>query len=335
MRARRALVFAAVVLFFADVSFAGVLIAAWPRGTDVVCTVKPAAITRLTFDPGYALHATWSPDGCLIAFESSRDGPYHIYVMNADGSHPRALTAGTNDDRDPVWTADGKTLLYDSSDGNRQDIWSVDVRSGKSKQLTHADGLASFPSPSPDCERFVFYVYKDMTLNLWTARVDGTGVRPLTTDLTNARREQPTIAWHRAAWSPDGQWVAYTGGDGRSIWMMRGDGGDAHSVICDQDDNHFPRFLPDGRLGFITEHIFPTPSWTDSWAYDLKTGQRTLLVGHMAIQGPMDWSADGSRLLFFSPRAGRFDIYLIDLNVPGGLAALQGKTVAANTDPAD
>jgi hypothetical protein len=30
--------------------------------------------------------------------------------------------------------------------------------------------------------------------------------------------------------------------------------------------------------------------------------------------------------VFASPRAGRFDIYLIDLHAPGGLDALRGKS---------
>jgi Tol biopolymer transport system component len=156
----------------------------------------------------------------------------------------------------------------------------------------------------------------------------------LTTDLANARREQPTIAWYRAAWSQDSQWIAYTGGDGRSIWMMQSDGSEAHAVIANAEDNHFPRFLADGRLGFITEHIYPTPSWTDAWAYDLKTGECTLLQGRMAIQGPMEWSADNSKLLFHSPRAGTggFDIYMIDLKVAGGVAVLQGQPASAGVD---
>ena len=48
-------------------------------------------ITRLTNDPGIDGLPTWSPDGKHIAFLSTRDGQWAIWVMNADGSNQRKL----------------------------------------------------------------------------------------------------------------------------------------------------------------------------------------------------------------------------------------------------
>jgi hypothetical protein len=42
--------------------------------------------TRLTSSPAYDGGAEYSPDGNSIAFESNRDGPMRIRVMNADGT---------------------------------------------------------------------------------------------------------------------------------------------------------------------------------------------------------------------------------------------------------
>ncbi len=302
-----------------------------PAETTTATSLKPAAITQLTHDPTNALHPAWSPDNRSIAFESNRDGAFHIYAMNADGSHFRALTTGATDDRHPIWTPDGKSILYDSSDGIRQDIWIVNVADGSRKQLTHVDGLADFATLSPDSQQIVFYLYKDMTLNLWSARADGSDAKPLTLDLADARRKEPTMGWHQPAWSPDSQWLAYTGGDGQSIWMMRADGSDARAIIDDGETNHFPWFLSDGRLAFITEYVPPRygAAWTNAWVYDLKTGERTLMQEFMSMQEPVAWSADNTKLLFSSPRNGRFDIYLIDLNAPGGQDALRGTSVPA------
>lgn len=317
-------------LFFSALVVAVFALGFLRPSTETTTVTQPLPIVQLTHDPGNALRPEWSPDNRSIAFESNRDGGFHIYVMNADGSGLRALTTGSNDDHHPVWTPDGKSILYDSSDGTRQDIWSVDVANSKRHQLTHLDGLADFATLSPEGSQLVFYLYQDMKLNLWSARADGSDAKPLMRDLADARREQPTTAWHQAGWSPDSQWLTFTGGDGKSIWIMRANGSDAREIINDGETNHFPWFLLDGRLAFITEYVPPKygAAWTNAWVFDLKTGERTAMQEYMSMQGPVDWSADRSKILFSSPRAGRFDIYLIDLNVPGGLDALRGKPVS-------
>jgi hypothetical protein len=53
----------------------------------------------------------------------------------------------------------------------------------------------------------------------------------------------------------------------------------------------------------------------------------------MSMQGPVEWSNDQTKILFHSPRAGNFDIYLIDLNALGGLNALQGTRVPVERVP--
>lgn len=315
-------------LFFCSLVAAAIALAAWnsPQGSTDASSPGRAAIVQLTHESGNALRPAWSPDNRHIVFESNREGKFHIYIMNANGSGVRSLTPGDYEDSRAVWTPDGNSILYTSSDGLYQNIWLVDVATGTRKQLTHLEGAADYATVSPDGAQLVFYFYKDMTLNLWIARADGSDAKPLTRDLADARRKEHTLSWHQAGWSPDSRWLTFTGGDGKSIWVMGRDGRNAHKVISDGETNHFPWFLADGRLAFITEYVPPKygGAWTNAWAYDLKTGERTLIQEYMSMQGPVDWSADGSRILFSSPRAGHFDLYLIDLNVPGGIEALRG-----------
>jgi Tol biopolymer transport system component len=47
---------------------------------------------QLTNDAALDRRPTWSPDGRQIAFESTREGPYQIWIMNGDGSGLRQLT---------------------------------------------------------------------------------------------------------------------------------------------------------------------------------------------------------------------------------------------------
>jgi Tol biopolymer transport system component len=326
------LVMSATLFLALGILLVALLSVRMPIVTGGVSSATPPALARLTSDSVTDLRPVWSPDNRWIAFESDRDGgTFHIYVMKTDGNALRALTSGATDDRRPIWTPDGKAILFDSNDGTRQEIWSVNVADGSQKQLTHTDGLASFASLSPDGQQIVFYLYKDGNLDLWTARADGSNARALTDRLVSVENSQCSFACHQAAWSPDSQRLAFTGGDGKSIWIMRADGSEMQSVIEDGETNHFPWFLADGRVAFITEYTPPNygAAWTNAWAYDFQTGERTLLQEFMSMQGPIDWSADYRQVLFHSPRGDSFDVYLINLNAPGGLAALRGTPVPA------
>ncbi len=50
----------------------------------------------------------WSPDGGQIAFVSDRNGPYELWVMNADGSNPHVLVSAA--------TLGGQGIQYDGVD---------------------------------------------------------------------------------------------------------------------------------------------------------------------------------------------------------------------------
>ena len=86
----------------------------------LLLTAHASAIARVADPTAHDSTATnvrpaWSPDGKSIAFQSNRDGPYHIFVMNSDGSNLRQITSGNdNDDRHPNWSPDGKTIAVDT-----------------------------------------------------------------------------------------------------------------------------------------------------------------------------------------------------------------------------
>lgn len=66
--------------------------------------VTGAQVRQLTHGEGSNEDPTWSPDGRLLAFSSTRDGRSQIYVMDADGSAPRRVADVPGASSTPHWS---------------------------------------------------------------------------------------------------------------------------------------------------------------------------------------------------------------------------------------
>jgi Tol biopolymer transport system component len=79
---------------------------------------------NLTNNPAYDGWPSWSPDNRRIAFASDREkeGVWHIYVMNADGTNVRRVSPLDAEDgyfTKPIWSPDGRQILCTrTKDGN-------------------------------------------------------------------------------------------------------------------------------------------------------------------------------------------------------------------------
>ncbi len=68
--------------------------------------------TRITDGPGFDAQPRFSPDGKTIVFASDRSGGENLWLINADGKNPRALTRGDkNQYVSPVWAPDGSGIV--------------------------------------------------------------------------------------------------------------------------------------------------------------------------------------------------------------------------------
>jgi hypothetical protein len=115
--------------------------------------------------------------------------------------------------------------------------------------------------------------------------------------------------------------------------MLATDGSDPVQVSPSGDSgrSHFPLYLSDGRLVYVTEHITPGQAWTDFWAVRPGGSEpRQALLEDVQVQGPFSLSGDAQWLLFSSPRGGNFDVYRVPLS-PEGKEAM--KVRSAETEP--
>jgi len=110
---------------------------------------------QLTFPPVRAYEPRWSPDSSKIAFMDVQfSHPWKIRLLSLSGGSPELLvpvaTNAAEAQADPTWTPDGKSVVFEQSDGaGHIAIYRADVKTGKIFSIPDSDGLSS-PRMSPD-----------------------------------------------------------------------------------------------------------------------------------------------------------------------------------------
>jgi Tol biopolymer transport system component len=166
---------------------------------------KAGLATQVTVGAGaqegfYGL--AWTPDARIL-FDSLAGGSREIWIMNADGSHPRQLTSDVNLQfySTPSICPDGRTIVFaaaaDSANLWMTRIWTIDADGGKPKALTGA-GPSGLPVCSPDGKWVVYTAGPGGKMTLWKVPISGGGGQPL----TNYPSGNPAV-------SPDGKWIAF------------------------------------------------------------------------------------------------------------------------------
>ena len=103
-----------------------------------------------------------SPDGSRIVFVvrttdlEENTGRTSLWMVRADGTGLRRLTAHRSGDRDPRWTPDGKAVLFLSSRSGSSQVWRIPVDGGEAEQVTDLPLDAGNLTVSPDGTHMAF-----------------------------------------------------------------------------------------------------------------------------------------------------------------------------------
>jgi serine/threonine protein kinase len=179
------------------------------------------------------------PDGRLILSSLTVRQNLREVALDAqrlvDG---RWLTSGLAMDRQPVYSPDGKAVMFSSNRGGTLDLWEVSVETGEMHRVTDDPEDDWDPAYSPDGRSIVWCSARSGAYEIWTARRDGSGPRQVSHDSLDA--ENPSV-------SPDNRWVLYSSanGDKSGLWQVPLAGGDGEQVL--RGGTLIPDLSPDGR----------------------------------------------------------------------------------------
>jgi len=254
------------------------------------------AARRLTSGPAFDSQPRYSPDGTKIVFLSDRSGSENVWLCDAEGGNPRALTKGDkNLYASPEWTPDGDYIVASKTAmplGIAYEIWLYHKDGGSGISLTKQDtaqapgsgfgrgvnalGAAFGPDP-----RYLWYARHrggfgyNLRLPQWEIAIYDrqTGRVFNQTDLYGSAM--------RPVLSPDGRWLLYatrydaeTGlrlrnlASGDEQWLV-------YPVQRDDQESRFTRDLMPGSSFTPDSKAFIASYGGKIWRVEIPTGQAT------------------------------------------------------------
>ena len=227
----------------------------------------------------------------------------------AQNNAPVRFTTDGHLKQRPVWSPDGKSLLFTRHQGATIFLFVLTTENKTERRLT-ANTYPEFDAVySPDGKRIAFSYDKaspnqgDIDVN--SCLTDGTDIKVVAgTEGKLSHEEWPS-------WSPDGQWIAYscTKDDNQEIYVAKADGSEKKRLTTDPAIDAHPAWSPDGK-----KIAFATSRWGDLELAVMNADGSELvrLTKSAGMDDYPNWSPDGKRLAFTSNRDGNLEIYTID-----------------------
>jgi Tol biopolymer transport system component len=154
--------------------------------------------------PGDYLEPSLSPDGTRVAVGVGTWTPAgDVWLLELSRGSLSRWTSHPNDDITPVWSPDGKEIVFASNRNGQFDLYKKDARGTGAEELIFQSSGDKFPSDwSRDGKYVLYYTVDPKTkADLWM--VPMSGEHKPTPFLRTEFNET------NALFSPDGRWVAY------------------------------------------------------------------------------------------------------------------------------
>lgn len=261
---------------------------------------------------------TLSPDGSTIAFSWQGD----IWTVPVGGGRGERLTVHPASDSAPVWTPDGKSIIFSSARYGGNNLYKMSKAGSGIKRLTFESGNLVATSVSPDGK----YVYGQCSsfgarTNLFRVPTTGGSIARLTMDTLEGSVY--------AKVSPDGSKLYYTRGSyGANGWQKPGVRASGMPAIWTADitvplsnqkalqrkeeGTYFHNLTTDGHLYFVSNRN----GWPNVFVAKADGSEARQLTSHQnGTFSALSVSADGKRAIYV------FESELYSLDLKTGLSS--------------
>lgn len=242
-----------------------------------------------------------------IAFVSDKSGNKEVYVMEADGSNKRKITANGSINLFPSWSPEGDTLLYTSYRGGSPDVWMVSRGKRRNGQLLGKKALIKYRGVwAPRDGHIALVMNHEANTDIFAVRENGRGLRRL----TYGRSIETSPSW-----SPDETKMAFVSDRTGSpqVYVRDMGSGETRRLTYEGSYNVSPAWSPSGEW---VAYAAQQNGGFDIHLIDPESGYSVPVVVHPRADEEPHWSPDGRKLVFTSTRRGRKEVFVIDIIDP-------------------
>jgi len=275
------------------------------------------SVRRLATD---GFNPSWSPDGASIVYATqptgmnpgSRGARSVLWIASTTSGERRQLT--TTDAVQPAWAPHGQRVAYWGlqDDSAQRDLWTIAAGGGEPVRVTDDPAIDWSPAWSPDGRYLNFSSNRSGGFNLWRVAIDESSGRP--------RGEPMPVPIPRSSighlsFSADGTSIAMTSYSAQSniealaFDPQNGTVGARRKVTNTSETPSSPSVSPDGQ--WVAFHQELSNGREDLWVVRRDGTRLRQLTNDAAHDRRPSWSNDGNRLMFYSDRSGRYQVWTI------------------------